>query len=383
LRNRNITSLEGARAEMTTVENQSDPKYELQSHAYEFLANGIPPPHVLLIGRDGERCITLGEEFASQMKVRFQHADAAKLAIQGDLTALLTQSGVVFLENLHLLKRALAEKLARALNSGEFEIEIGQGPATRIHKWDMQKVTVLASCSSHAECPSFLFRGFRCILQVGAYSQDALFRKLSEEAWKTHSITFEDEAAALLVRCCEGRADLLLRIFRRIVPHIPQIQTTNRPRICESEVGIALKKCRIMPVPLLSRTEQFDIHHLSGQEFELVIKSLLTKMGFRAELTEITGDGGIDIVATLDQPFCGGKFLFQCKRYSEGNLVGAPALRDFYGAVSAARSVNKGVFITTSDFTAQAREFAEQNNIEILNWVGLQDLFAKNDIRFS
>lgn len=51
-------------------------------------------------------------------------------------------------------------------------------------------------------------------------------------------------------------------------------------------------------------------------------------------------------------------------------------MRDFYGAVTADKAV-KGILITTSDFTAQAREFAERVGLELINLGRLQDLFAQ------
>jgi len=99
-------------------------------------------------------------------------------------------------------------------------------------------------------------------------------------------------------------------------------------------------------------------------------------MEFRAETTRATGDGGIDVVAVLDRPILGGKYLFQCKRYAPNNLVGASTVRDFYGAVTADKAV-KGVLITTSDFTAQAREFAERVGLELINMGRLQSLLTQ------
>jgi len=96
-------------------------------------------------------------------------------------------------------------------------------------------------------------------------------------------------------------------------------------------------------------------------------------MEFRTELTKVSGDGGIDIIAVLDKSIIGGKYLFQCKRYAPDNLVGASAVRDFYGAVTADRAV-KGVFVTTSDFTPQAREFADKTGIELINAAKLKAL---------
>jgi hypothetical protein len=54
--------------------------------------------------------------------------------------------------------------------------------------------------------------------------------------------------------------------------------------------------------------------------------------------------------------------------------VGAPEIRDFCGAVVVDRAI-KGVFITTSDFTAQAKEFAAQTGIELINLSKLLQLF--------
>jgi restriction system protein len=93
-------------------------------------------------------------------------------------------------------------------------------------------------------------------------------------------------------------------------------------------------------------------------------------------MTKATGDGGIDIMAVLDKAILGGKYLFQCKRYAPDNLVGASTVRDFYGAVTADKAV-KGILITTSDFTAQAREFAERVGLELINLERLQHLFAQ------
>jgi restriction system protein len=81
-------------------------------------------------------------------------------------------------------------------------------------------------------------------------------------------------------------------------------------------------------------------------------------MGFRAETTKASGDGGIDIVATLDRPIVGGTYLLQCKRFAADNLVGAATVREFYGALTADRQAVKGILVTTSGFTAQAQEFA-------------------------
>jgi restriction system protein len=122
-----------------------------------------------------------------------------------------------------------------------------------------------------------------------------------------------------------------------------------------------------------------NLQNLSGQEFEVLISALLTRMGFQAEMTKTTGDGGIDIIAVLDKPILGGRYLFQCKRFAPDNLVGASMVRDFYGAAVADRAI-KGIFITTSEFTVQAREFGQRVGVELINLEQLQELLLEHQL---
>jgi tetratricopeptide (TPR) repeat protein len=104
-------------------------------------------------------------------------------------------------------------------------------------------------------------------------------------------------------------------------------------------------------------------------------------MGFRAAMTKASGDGGIDIVATLDQPVTGGLYLVQCKRYAAGSLVGAPVVREFYGALTADQRAVKGILITTSGFTTQAQEFARGLPIELIGRDELERLLERHGLR--
>jgi restriction endonuclease Mrr len=201
------------------------------------------------------------------------------------------------------------------------------------------------------------------VIPVEPYTPPELKALLEEEASKSGT-SFGPGAAELLVRCSQGLSRTLLNRFRKVASQIDQ--GTNRPYFTVDDISTALAKLRIEIPASHPKIEYRDIDALTGQEFESLIKALLVEMGFQAELTEVTGDGGIDIIATLDRPFVGGRYILQCKRYAENNLVGAPAIRDFYGAVTADRAI-KGIFITTSDFTAQAKEFAEQTRIELVN----------------
>jgi HJR/Mrr/RecB family endonuclease len=119
---------------------------------------------------------------------------------------------------------------------------------------------------------------------------------------------------------------------------------------------------------------------LSGIEFEGLITRLLEHMGFRAGMTKASGDGGIDIVATLDQPLIGGRYLIQCKRYAPDSPVGAATVREFYGVLTADRRAVKGILVTTSGFTVQSQEFARGLPIELIGRDQLQLLLEQHGL---
>lgn len=102
----------------------------------------------------------------------------------------------------------------------------------------------------------------------------------------------------------------------------------------------------------------------NGLDFERQVHALLKKMGFEAEVTRASGDGGIDIIAHSREHITGGKYIVQCKDWS--SPVGEPPVRDLYGVVTA-ENANKGILITTSTFTAPALKFAEGKPLELID----------------
>lgn len=108
--------------------------------------------------------------------------------------------------------------------------------------------------------------------------------------------------------------------------------------------------------------ELLDLIGKSSPEFfENLVLDLLHRMGYgtsRADLRRVggSGDGGIDGIISLDRLGLE-KVYVQAKRWQ--GVVGRPAIQAFFGAL-AGRRAKKGVFITTSNYTREALEFAEQ-----------------------
>ncbi len=113
----------------------------------------------------------------------------------------------------------------------------------------------------------------------------------------------------------------------------------------------------------------------SPYEFETLVLKLMHKMGYGGKVedamqaTPKSNDGGIDGIIKEDVLGLG-KIYLQAKRYARDNKVGREEVQKFVGALSIAQS-NKGVFITTSDYSNGAHDFvnslAGNSNVVLIN----------------
>ena len=130
-----------------------------------------------------------------------------------------------------------------------------------------------------------------------------------------------------------------------------------------------------------------QILRCSPNFFEHLVLDLLLAMGYGANRKDLqqtgrSGDGGIDGVIALDKLGLE-KAYIQAKRYAD-NTVGSPEIRGFYGAL-AERKASKGVFITTSSFTRNARETAHRlsDNIVLVDGHHLAQLMIEHEVGCS
>jgi len=127
------------------------------------------------------------------------------------------------------------------------------------------------------------------------------------------------------------------------------------------------------------------LKQVSPQFFEGVVLDLLHRMGYGATRADIqrvggTGDGGIDGVISLDKLGLE-KVYVQAKRWQQS--VGRPEVQAFYGALAGQRA-NKGVFMTTSAFTAQAWEFARSvERVVLVDGSRLAELMIDHEVGVS
>ncbi len=121
--------------------------------------------------------------------------------------------------------------------------------------------------------------------------------------------------------------------------------------------------------------------------FERVVVDLLVKMGYGGNRQDAgralgkSGDGGIDGIINEDRLGLDVIYI-QAKRW-EG-VVGRPEIQKFAGALQGQRA-RKGVFITTSSFTKEAREYASviETKIILIDGEHLSKLMAEHNVGVS
>lgn len=123
--------------------------------------------------------------------------------------------------------------------------------------------------------------------------------------------------------------------------------------------------------------------------FERVVLELLYKMGYGQSRDAVihtgrSNDGGIDGVVSLDRLGLENVYV-QAKRYNHGNSVGAPKVRELIGSLST-HGATKGVLITTSTFTEEAKRTAagaRTAHIALVDGERLSALLIEHEIGVS
>lgn len=101
---------------------------------------------------------------------------------------------------------------------------------------------------------------------------------------------------------------------------------------------------------------------MKPSEFEDYIADLFSHLGYKSRTVGQSHDGGIDVIAEKD----GIKNYIQCKKFITSEVT-VGDVRDFYGSLADHLANGQGYFITTNKFTLDARKFAEDKPIELID----------------
>lgn len=126
------------------------------------------------------------------------------------------------------------------------------------------------------------------------------------------------------------------------------------------------------------RTRQrhlMELFALTPAQFEEAVGHLLHDLGYRrVHRNGRAGDLTADLTA-VDRE--GRTVVVQCKRYAPGSKVGSPDVQQFIGMCTVHHQAERGIFVTTSEFSAPARALAERHAVELFDGGRLAASLAK------
>jgi HJR/Mrr/RecB family endonuclease len=126
----------------------------------------------------------------------------------------------------------------------------------------------------------------------------------------------------------------------------------NKKRTVQEEAKYRISK----------KNEYEKLMNMRPAEFEKYVADLFTAIGYQAELTPLTGDGGKDIILRKNNTLA----IVECKRYNEKNKVSRPDIQKFHSALIDTNA-NEGFFVTTSYFTEPAMMYTLDKPIKLIN----------------